>query len=87
MRREVEQARTRDGDFPGAGPQAAVLTRVAALVDEQRAVARGEVGSRYALRAAAVDLAAAAELAAAELPAPAPDRVRRSGWNIGDTTP
>jgi hypothetical protein len=43
--------------------------------------------ARYALRQSLVELAASAELVADELPAPEPVRVRRGGWNIGDTTP
>jgi len=53
-----------------------------AVVDAQRAVVAGEVGARYAYRQTLVDLAASAELVAAELPAPF-ERAGRGGWNIG----
>jgi len=45
-------------------------------------VAAGETGARYALRQSLVELAASAELVAAELPAPF-EHAGRGGWNIG----
>jgi hypothetical protein len=57
---------------------------MAAVVGAQRALAAREVGARAALRQSLLELAASGEMIAAELPAPAPDRVRRGGWNIGN---
>jgi hypothetical protein len=81
-RREVEQVKTRDRDFQGH--QSVLHARILAVAGAQQAVAAGEVGARYALRQSLIDLAAAAELIAAELPAPAVERIgRRAGWNVG----
>jgi hypothetical protein len=76
--------KVRDRDFNGH--QSVLQARMVAVVGAQRALADGETGARYALRQSLIDLAAAAELVAAELPEPAVERVRvgrRSGWNIG----
>src|SRR5688572_1874195 len=43
--------------------------RMGAVVSAQRAVVAGEIGAAYALRQGLIDLAAAAELLAEELPA------------------
>jgi hypothetical protein len=83
VRRDVLRQKVRDQDFDG--PQGVLLPRMVAVLGAQKAVAAGETGARYALRQALVDLSAAAELAADELPAPAIERVRvgpRSGWNV-----
>jgi hypothetical protein len=83
-RREVDRVKVRDRDFDGH--QGLLVARMAAVVGAQKAVADRESGARYALRQSLIDLAAAAELVADELPAPAVERVqvgRRGGWNIG----
>jgi hypothetical protein len=68
-RRDVERVRARDSDFVAA--QALLLARVRAVGAAQRAVLADEAGARYALRQALVDLAAACESAADDLPRPA----------------
>jgi hypothetical protein len=81
-RQDIARTKTRDRDF--ANHQNTLLARMAAVVGAQRAVAAGETGARYALRQSLVDLAASAELIAAELPAPTHCRVNgRGGWNVG----
>jgi len=83
-RRDVERVKVRDRDF--ADHRNVLMARMAAAVDAQRATAAGELGARPALRQSLIDLAAAAELVAAELSAPTLERARvgrRSGWNVG----
>ena len=67
-------------------PAGTLYPRMRAVVETNRALVAGEAGARYAYRAALIDLAAAAEATAAELPAPTSERAREgrpSGWNIG----
>ena len=59
-------------------PQDVIAARVRALAGAQRAVVEDrDPAARFALRQALVDLSAACELAAAELPVPDADR---EGW-------
>ena len=84
VRQDVERVKSRDRDF--SGHQTVLQARMVAVVGAQRAVAAREVGAKSALRQSLVDLAAVAELVAAELPAPTLERAqvgRRAGWNIG----
>jgi hypothetical protein len=69
VRGEVEQVKCRDRDF--SGHQTVLQARMLAVVGAQRALSAGEAGARYALRQSLIDLAAVAELVAAELPRPA----------------
>jgi hypothetical protein len=67
-RRDVELRIVRDRDFDA--PQNALIARMAAVLAAQEAIRQRQVGAIPALRQALVDLAAAAELVAGELPAP-----------------
>jgi hypothetical protein len=65
IRGDVSRAKVRDRGFDGY--QGALMARMAAVVDAQRAVAAREVGARPALRGALVNLAAISELLAEDL--------------------
>ena len=67
-RRDVERQQLNDRGYGDA--QGALLARMAAVVEAQRARTRREPGASYALRQSLVDLAAVAELVAEDLPAP-----------------
>jgi hypothetical protein len=68
VRRDIARQQTYDRDHDGQ--QGALLARMAAVMDAQRALAHREQGAGYALRQSLVDLAAVAELLADDLPAP-----------------
>jgi hypothetical protein len=84
VRRDIERTKLNDSNHDGH--QGALLARMRAVIGAQQAVAAGELGAGYAFRQSLVDLAAAAEAVAAELPAPSIERTRegrRAGWNVG----
>jgi len=70
VRADITRQQSYDGKRPC--PQGVLLARIRAVVDAQVAVDHREVGAAPALRQSLVDLAAAAELMAGELPSAAP---------------
>jgi hypothetical protein len=71
-RSEVERQKVIDRHW--TGHQGALMARMAAVVEAQRATVKGELGAHYALRQSLVDLAAISELVAEDLPPPRVER-------------
>jgi hypothetical protein len=64
-RSDIERQKVSDGSRQDR--QGALIARMTAVVEAQRAAAGGELGAHYALRQSLVDLAAISELLADDL--------------------
>jgi hypothetical protein len=67
-RSDIERQKVIDGNRQDR--QGALIARMVAVVEAQRAAATGELGAHYALRQSLIDLAAISELLAGDLRAP-----------------